>query len=57
MGATIAQKVLARASGRDHVEPGEIVWAAVDLALMSDTSGPRRIAAGLERLGGKPWDP
>ena len=57
MGATIAQKVLARASGRDQVETGEIVWAAVDLALMSDTSGPRRIAAGLERLGGKPWDP
>ena len=57
MGATIAQKVLARASGRAQVEPGEIVWAAVDLALMSDTSGPRRIGLGLERLGGKVWDP
>jgi len=57
MGSTIAQKILARASGRDHVEPGEIVWAAVDLALMSDTSGPRRIGPGLERLGGKVWDP
>ncbi len=33
------------------------MWAAVDLALMSDTSGPRRIAPGLERLGGKVWDP
>ena len=56
MGFTIAQKILARASGQDHVEPGEIVWAAVDLALMSDTSGPRRIGPGLERLGGKVWD-
>lgn len=57
VGATIAQKVLARASGRAEVEVGEIVWAKVDLAMMSDTSGPRRIAAGLERLGGKVWDP
>ena len=57
MGATIAQKILARASGRDRVATGEIVWATVDLAMMSDTSGPRRIAPGLERLGGKVWDP
>lgn len=57
MGATIAQKVLARASGREEVNAGEIVWANVDLAMMSDTSGPRRIAGGLERLGGKVWDP
>lgn len=57
VGQTIAQKILARAAGCAHVQPGEIVWAKADLAMMSDTSGPRRIAAGLERLGGRVWDP
>jgi 3-isopropylmalate/(R)-2-methylmalate dehydratase large subunit len=35
----LVEKILARASGRDAVEPGEIVIAAVDRLLMHDLSG------------------
>lgn len=31
MGATIAEKVLAKKSGRDHVDPGEYVAAKLDV--------------------------
>ena len=51
MGMTIAQKIIARASGRDAVEPDEVLWVDVDLAMMHDSSGPRRIWPALERLG------
>ena len=30
MGMTMAQKIIARASGRDHVAPGEYIWGKVD---------------------------
>lgn len=36
MGLTLAEKVLARASGRASVRPGEFVVASVDLALVHD---------------------
>lgn len=36
MGMTVSEKILARASGRDKVQPGEIVKAEVDLAMMPD---------------------
>lgn len=54
---TLTEKIIARAAGRDHVRPGEEVWASVDLAAMHDSSGPRRIAGTLDRLGGRLWDP
>ena len=54
---TLAEKLVARAAGRDAVRPGEIVTAAVDLAMMHDSGGPRRVAPMLERLGAKVWDP
>jgi 3-isopropylmalate/(R)-2-methylmalate dehydratase large subunit len=57
MSMTLAEKILARASGRSVVKPGDIVTAKVDLAMMHDSGGPRRIAPILERLGAKPWDP
>src|SRR5918911_1492262 len=57
MGQTIAQKILARASGRARVEPGEIVWCKVDLAMAHDSSGPRRLAGKLAELGAELWDP
>jgi 3-isopropylmalate/(R)-2-methylmalate dehydratase large subunit len=57
MGATLAEKILARAAGRAQVTPGEIVWAKVDLAMATDSSGPRRLAPQLERLGVGLWDP
>lgn len=57
MGQTLAEKILARASGRASVRPGEIVTCRVDLAMMHDSSGPRRVGPILQRLGAKPWDP
>ncbi|MGP1273916.1 MAG: 3-isopropylmalate dehydratase large subunit [Caulobacterales bacterium] len=54
--ATLAQKILARAAGREHVEPGEIVTVKVDLAMAHDSSGPRRWRARLEALGTGLWD-
>ncbi|MFM9968193.1 MAG: 3-isopropylmalate dehydratase large subunit [Burkholderiales bacterium] len=53
---TLAQKLLARASGLASVKPGEIVTCKVDLAMMHDSGGPRRIAPMLKELGAKPWD-
>lgn len=54
---TLTEKIIARAAGRPAVRPGDEVWAAVDLAAMHDSSGPRRIAGTLDRLGGRLWDP
>ena len=57
MSATLAEKLIARAAGRSAVAPGEIVTCRVDLAMMHDSGGPRRVKPMLERLGAKVWDP
>ena len=57
MKQTLAQKLVARAAGRRSVTPGEIVTCKVDLAMVHDSSGPRRVKPMLERLGAKVWDP
>ena len=57
MKQTLAQKLVARAAGRSSVTPGEIVTCKVDLAMVHDSSGPRRLKPMLERLGAKVWDP
>lgn len=57
MAATLAEKIIARACDRDSVRPGEILTAKVDLLMMHDSGGPRRVASRLERLGAKVWDP
>ena len=54
--STLAQKLVARASGRDRVTPGEIVNCRVDLAMFHDSSGPRRLKPMLEELGAQIWD-
>ena len=54
--STLAQKLIARASGRDHVTPGDIVTCRVDLAMVHDSSGPRRLKPMLEELGAEIWD-
>jgi 3-isopropylmalate/(R)-2-methylmalate dehydratase large subunit len=54
---TLAQKLVARAARRARVTPGEIVTCRVDLAMVHDSSGPRRLKPRLERLGAKLWDP
>ena len=53
---TLAQKLIARASGRAHVTPGEIVNCKVDMAMFHDSSGPRRLKPMLEELGAQIWD-
>src|SRR4051794_14615057 len=57
MSHTLAQKLVARAAGRSTVTPGDIVTCKVDLAMVHDSSGPRRLKPRLERLGAKVWDP
>jgi 3-isopropylmalate/(R)-2-methylmalate dehydratase large subunit len=54
---TLSEKIIARAAGRTSVRPGQIVTCKVDLAMMHDSGGPRRVAPQLERLGAKVWDP
>ncbi len=54
---TLAQKLIARASGRERVAVGEIVTCAVDLAMFHDSSGPRRLQPMLEALGAQIRDP
>lgn len=55
--ATLAQKLVARAAGLGHAEPGAIVMCKVDLAMSHDSSGPRRVAPLLRELGVGVWDP
>jgi 3-isopropylmalate/(R)-2-methylmalate dehydratase large subunit len=57
MGMTVAQKIIARAGGRDSVQPDEVLWVDVDLAMMHDSSGPRRIWPALDKLEVGVWDP
>src|SRR5258706_2548143 len=57
MSNTLSEKILLRASGAASVRPGDIVVAKVDLAMMHDSGGPRRVAPYLARLGAKVWDP
>lgn len=57
MGMTIAEKILAKHSGRGKVKPDEIVNAQVDLAMIHDALGPRVIRI-LEECGVKVvWGP
>ncbi len=53
---TLVEKIIARAAGRDAVKPGEIVTCQVDLAMILDSGGPRRIWPRLKELGVGVWD-
>jgi len=57
MPRTLTEKILARAAGQQRVIPGEIVTCRVDLALLLDSGGPRRIWPRLTELGAGVWDP
>ncbi|HWK44674.1 MAG TPA: 3-isopropylmalate dehydratase large subunit [Stellaceae bacterium] len=54
---TLAERIIARAAGRVRVVPGEIVTCRVDLAMMHDSGGPRRVKPMLDQLGVRVWDP
>ncbi|MFC2969522.1 3-isopropylmalate dehydratase large subunit [Acidimangrovimonas pyrenivorans] len=56
MAMTLAEKLIARAAGRETVRPGEVVTASVDLAMIHDSGGPRRVEPILQRLGVGLWD-
>lgn len=57
MGMTMAEKIIARASGKSSVKPGDFVWANVDTAMMDDLLGPRVvIAEQIKKLGNAIWD-
>jgi len=54
---TLAEKLCARAAGQNSVAAGEIVTTTVDLAMIHDSGGPRRVAPMLQELGVGVWDP
>jgi len=56
MGMTIAEKILAKKSGKDSVEPGEFVMARVDLAMSHENAD--MVLKSFSKLGVKRvWDP
>jgi 3-isopropylmalate/(R)-2-methylmalate dehydratase large subunit len=57
MPQTLVQKIIARAAGKARVTPGEIVTCKVDLAMIHDSGGPRRVGPRLKELGVGVWDP
>jgi 3-isopropylmalate/(R)-2-methylmalate dehydratase large subunit len=56
MSQTLAQKLIARAAGAESVEADDIVTCKVDLVMMHDLQGPRRVGPMLEKLGAVIWD-
>jgi len=61
MGATVAEKILARASGRVAVRAGDVVEPRVDLAMSHENAALvinqfREIHEGT-KIAAKPWDP
>ncbi len=56
MATTLAQKIIARAAGRTTVRPGEVVTVKVDLAMIHDSGGPRRVEPILRELGAPLFD-
>ena len=57
MAQTLAEKIIARAAGKASVTPGDIVTCQVDLAMIHDSGGPRRVKPQMEALGASLWDP
>jgi 3-isopropylmalate/(R)-2-methylmalate dehydratase large subunit len=57
LGYTISEKILARASGKEKVEPGEIVKANVDVAMMPDITAVLAFKAMNAMGDDKVWDP
>ncbi len=55
---TMTEKILARAAGRESVEPGENVWADVDVLMTHDVCGPGTIGVFKQNFGdsAKVWD-
>ncbi len=58
MGMTLTEKILAKAAGKRHVDPGESVWVNVDILLTHDVCGPPTIGIFKKEFGAdaKVWD-
>src|SRR5919199_851352 len=59
---TITEKILARAAGKYHVSPGDVVFAKIDKVMLHDVSGPGviKVFSQWEKMGKKLeriWDP
>lgn len=54
---TIAEKILARNSGKEEVTPGDVVWGEVDRAMINDITAPLTVDALEEIDFEKVWDP
>jgi 3-isopropylmalate/(R)-2-methylmalate dehydratase large subunit len=59
---TITEKILARAAGKSHVSPGDVVFAKIDKVMLHDVSGPGviKVFSQWEKMGKKLeriWDP
>src|ERR687891_305409 len=62
LGMTITEKILARAAGKSHVSPGDVVFAKIDKVMLHDVSGPGviKVFNEWEKKGKKLeqiWDP
>ena len=56
MSSTMSEKILARASGKDKVEAGDIIIANIDVAMTHDLTGPLAVES-FEKIGAdKVWD-
>ncbi|MCX6982127.1 MAG: aconitase family protein [Verrucomicrobia bacterium] len=55
---TLTEKLLARASGKAHVAPGENAWVNVDILMTHDVCGPGTIGVFKREFGkdAKVWD-
>lgn len=56
MMMTLSEKILSRAAGQRSARAGQILTCQVDLAMMHDSGGPRRVASKLKQLGRGLWD-
>ncbi|MGH7903533.1 MAG: 3-isopropylmalate dehydratase large subunit [Candidatus Dormibacteraceae bacterium] len=57
MGMTMSEKILARASGRDQVRPGDLILAKIDFAMGHDLTIPPTAKIMREQMGAdRVWD-
>lgn len=57
MAMTMAEKILAKASGNKELEAGKIIMANIDVAMTHDLTGPLSVES-FEKIGiKKVWDP
>ncbi len=55
MAMTMTQKILAAHAGKDHVAPGELIEAKLDLVMANDITGPMALPI-IKKMGGHVFD-